>query len=175
MDKHMLNHGKSGAVHLRMSWVYDETMDAASPSFNPTTNLPPPLSALEQLQENSAETTLKLGNLANVSNMLDNFPLYLDVKRVTIRRVDFFLADLFRGYHGAFELGSKAQVMQLRKMKAAAWRCCRPCPPSPSLQPLLRRGQANSTALRGPPLGNGQGLRCRRVSVCWERECGCPA
>ena len=41
---------------------------------------PPDMTALQQLQLNSAETQLRMGNQHLVTHMLDTFPLLLDVK-----------------------------------------------------------------------------------------------
>ena len=43
-------------------------------------NLPPDATALEQLQLNSAETQLRMGNQLLVTQMLDTFPLLFDVR-----------------------------------------------------------------------------------------------
>ena len=112
MDHNMLNHGKVGLLEMKMSWEYNEEMDAFSERYNPE-HTPPVLTALEQLQANSAETNLKLGNPYLVSNMIDTFPLLFDVKRITIRDVHFFLGDLFRGYAGAEEAGATPQAIHV--------------------------------------------------------------
>jgi hypothetical protein len=83
--------GQCGEIYLRLSW-----------SYRPGLALPPPprLTALEQLSLNSAETTLRLGNPAGVQAVLTHLPFLLDVRRVTIRDVEFFVKDLFMGRRG---------------------------------------------------------------------------
>lgn len=51
-----------------------------------------------ELQENSAETTLRMGSIANVINMLKRFPYLLEVEAVVFRNIELHLADLFAGY-----------------------------------------------------------------------------
>ena len=115
MDKSMLRHGQIGSVHLRMSWLYDPAMDKGHELFNEEEHGDSHArskktgTALEQLQMNSNETMLKLGNLLLVSNMIDTFPVLFTAKRITIRNINFFLGDLFRGYEGAAEKGATPQ------------------------------------------------------------------
>lgn len=112
----MLKHRQLGSVQMRMSWIYDPSCDPASDKY--TNEFPPPrLTALEQLQQNSDETTLKAGNMSLIGNMLDNFPLLFNVKRVTIRDIHFFLEDLFRGFHGAEDLGVGAKAMVVQNIE----------------------------------------------------------
>lgn len=56
------------------------------------------LKALEQLQENSAETTLKLGNLQLLAHLLADFPVLFDVRAFELNRINFHLKALFQGY-----------------------------------------------------------------------------
>ena len=98
-DKNFLNHGepefengrmkpgtekRPGCIKLKMSWVYDKRFDARTAEGRNNglsmTDPPPDMTALEQLQLNSAETQLRLGNPLLVTQMLDSFPLLLDVK-----------------------------------------------------------------------------------------------
>lgn len=115
MDKNMLRHGQLGSVHLRMSWIYDPTMDQSHELYNEDEHgdsharNKKAATALEQLQGNSNETMLKLGNLLLVSNMVDTFPVLFTAKRITLRNINFFLGDLFRGYEGAAEQGAAPQ------------------------------------------------------------------
>lgn len=116
MDRGMLKHRQLGSVQMRMSWIYDPSCDPASDKY--TNEFPTPrLTALEQLQQNSDETALKAGNMSLIGNMLDNFPLLFNVKRVTIRDIHFFLEDLFRGFHGAEDLGVGAKAMEVKNIE----------------------------------------------------------
>ena len=54
-------------------------------------------SALEQLQQNSAETTWRMGNLSACGHMLEDFPLFFDVRKFQISRINFYLKDLICG------------------------------------------------------------------------------
>lgn len=83
--------GGCGEIYLRLSWTH-------SPGLAPPS--PPRLTALEQLSLNSAETTLRLGNPAGVQAVLTHAPFLLDVRRITIRDVEFFVKDLFMGRRG---------------------------------------------------------------------------
>uniref|UniRef100_A0A7S3NI83 C2 domain-containing protein n=1 Tax=Aureoumbra lagunensis TaxID=44058 RepID=A0A7S3NI83_9STRA len=61
------------------------------------------LKALEQLQQNSAETNLKLGNLSILTHMLSDFPVLFDIHAFELNRVNFYLKALFAGYETANE------------------------------------------------------------------------
>lgn len=110
MNAHKLGHGKCGSIKLHMSWLYACRFDVTSPSFDRTV-LPPNLTAMQQLQQNSDETALKLGNVDLVANMLRAFPLTLHVKRCTLREMHVFLGDLFSGFTGSEELGRKDKAI----------------------------------------------------------------
>ena len=83
--------GSCGEVHLRLHWRHAVGLEAPTPL---------PLTALEQLSMNSAETALRLGNPAGVQSLLSGLPFLLDVKRIAIRDVEFFVKDLFMGRRG---------------------------------------------------------------------------
>ena len=126
MDRNMLSHGATGSVHLKMSWIYDPKMDHLSPEFDSLDEqdkkeveekLPLPLTAMQQLQMNSNETSLKLGNPLLVSHMLHCFPVLFIVKRVTIRNINFFLGDLFSGYDGAADKGKEAKAIHVENIE----------------------------------------------------------
>lgn len=114
MDREMLGHGTVGSLELRMSWKYLPHFDSMSGVYDHTSVPTRKLKALDQLKENSEETRLRLGNILLVSQMLDSFPLLVDVDRVTIRDVHFFLGDLFRGFLGAEETGVKDHAIDIR-------------------------------------------------------------
>mmetsp|Transcript_911 Transcript_911/g.2052 ORF Transcript_911/g.2052 Transcript_911/m.2052 type:complete len:1379 (+) Transcript_911:271-4407(+) len=80
--------GNNGEIEMWIQWAYTEEGIQEKPKN---------LTALQQLTENSAETTLRLGNVDNVMRMLRRFPALMNVKRVIIRDVEFYLKDLFRG------------------------------------------------------------------------------
>eukprot|EP00633_Aureoumbra_lagunensis_P008064 CAMPEP_0197325098 /NCGR_PEP_ID=MMETSP0891-20130614/71484_1 /TAXON_ID=44058 ORGANISM="Aureoumbra lagunensis, Strain CCMP1510" /NCGR_SAMPLE_ID=MMETSP0891 /ASSEMBLY_ACC=CAM_ASM_000534 /LENGTH=935 /DNA_ID=CAMNT_0042818011 /DNA_START=1477 /DNA_END=4284 /DNA_ORIENTATION=- len=63
-----------------------------------------PLTALEQLQMNSAETEKKLGNIAQVEKMLEDFPLLFDVRALEVSHINIYLRPLFSGYRGLGDL-----------------------------------------------------------------------
>jgi hypothetical protein len=92
-------------VELKLHWYYDAT----TPELNKKTDK----SALEQLQENSKETNLKLGSVRKVRAMLEHLPLLFNIKRATIRNIEFYLKDLF-------VTGGKG-YMEYKKEDAAAW------------------------------------------------------
>ncbi|KAJ8606632.1 hypothetical protein CTAYLR_008395 [Chrysophaeum taylorii] len=56
------------------------------------------LKALEQLQQNSAEFNLSLGNLGLWGNFLADFPLLFSVNTLELNRIKFHLKALFMGY-----------------------------------------------------------------------------
>jgi len=83
-----LDVGKNGEIELWMNWTY-------VPEDIPWK--PKKLTALQQLTENSGETTLRLGHVPNVMRMLRRFPILLNVERIVIRDIKFYLRDLFGG------------------------------------------------------------------------------
>ena len=94
LNRDMGKQGEMGEVQLRVQWKHEEGVLVP----------PPPVqSALAQMQENSAETALRLGNLPEVQAMLESFPLLLNCKRITFRNVNFYLIDLFLGSKGEAE------------------------------------------------------------------------
>ena len=83
-----------------------------------------PLTALAQLQQNSAETGFRLGSLGDVRRMLDDFPLLLDVRAFGVKDVRLHLNELFSGYKGrgdAFghKFGADALTRLLKKDEPA--------------------------------------------------------
>uniref|UniRef100_A0A6V3IJT5 C2 domain-containing protein n=1 Tax=Lotharella globosa TaxID=91324 RepID=A0A6V3IJT5_9EUKA len=80
--------GDCGEIELWMNWTYKEKNKNW---------LPPRLTALQQMTENSAETNLRLGHVPNILTMLQRFPVMLNVDRITIRDIKFYLKDLFTG------------------------------------------------------------------------------
>ena len=113
LDSELRSVGAShGEIEMEVSWHHKEGFDSG---WNPA-----PLKALEQLTENSGETKLRLGNFDAVRAMLDAFPLLLNVRRVTIRDVSFFLKDLFLGYKGAMEKkGVKEEALRVDFLETA--------------------------------------------------------
>ena len=63
-----------------------------------------PMTALEQLQENSAETSLRLGDVGLCRAMLEDFPLLFDVRACSLRDANAYLSELFAGYKGKGDL-----------------------------------------------------------------------
>jgi hypothetical protein len=60
---------------------------------------------MQQMTQNSNESTLRIGNTAAVRTMLTAFPLLLNARRVTIRHAKLFLKDLFAGHKQLHGLG----------------------------------------------------------------------
>ena len=72
-----------------VAWVTPHTLDS-------TATLP----SLEQLQQNSDETNLRLGCVPHALTMLRTFPLLFEARRFVVSDVQFFLKDLFMGARG---------------------------------------------------------------------------
>ena len=80
------------------------------PPHMPSPRTPPPrapFTALEQLTQNSVESQLRLGSPRRAQLYLSALPYLLDVHRVTIRDIHFFVKDLFMGLRGQVEAGSR--------------------------------------------------------------------
>jgi hypothetical protein len=105
--------GECGELRLRIRWFYDPKTEVANKKQT----------ALQQLKINSAESQLRLGNPRDVFRMLEQFPLLLAVKRVTIRDADFYgLNELFKGYEGSADAAARKQRVaeeKAAKSKAA--------------------------------------------------------
>lgn len=100
--------GQLGELEMELTWFHTSYEDAGGSSgADGAAGSSAVKPALEQLQENSDETWLRLGDLRRVSVMLATFPYSLDIERVTLRNVNFFLADLFVGRKGLKELGGR--------------------------------------------------------------------
>ena len=96
---------RSAHVELRLRWYYDpngpsghELLARTLSGVTGSGGVGRPLTALEQLQANSDETNLKLGNLARVGDMLSDFPLLFDVHMFEVTRIRFSLKALFMRY-----------------------------------------------------------------------------
>ena len=63
----------------------------------------PRFSAMEQLTQNAEESQLRVGNPQRAQRYLSALPFLLDVQRVTVRDLDFFVKDLFMGLRGQVE------------------------------------------------------------------------
>ncbi len=94
MSRHWDKLGQRGAVEMRIRWYYNPML---GPSYFVKR------SALANLDENSKETHLRMGNKSRVKRMLNNIPVLFNVHRVSFNNVHFFLQDLFRGSEGAAE------------------------------------------------------------------------
>jgi hypothetical protein len=101
--------GECGELRLRIRWHHDPNVAVIKKK----------LTALQQLKLNSAESQLRLGKPADVFRMLEQFPLLLAVKRVTIRDADFYgLNELFKGYEGAADAAARKQKAAEEKREA---------------------------------------------------------
>lgn len=100
-------------LDLEVAWVADER---APSHFDHVSRL----TSLEQLQEGSDETNLKLGNLKLVAHMLADFPLLFDVRHFVVNDVNFYLRALFMGHSSDHShRGVHIQQLDLRdKLKA---------------------------------------------------------
>jgi len=98
MNRRWKAKGELGDINMKIRWYYD-----AAVVMPPETSK----SALFSLDQNSKETNLRLGNKVKVKQMLSRVPILFNINRVSIRNVEFFLQDLFRGSKGQAEKLSK--------------------------------------------------------------------
>jgi len=97
MNRRYRGVGKCGKIEMALQWRFmPESMLKRKVDF-------PPLTALAQLQENSAESRMRMGDLSRVKYWLNREPFLYDIKRVTVRGVRYYVQDLFRGYKGRME------------------------------------------------------------------------
>ena len=71
---------------------------------------------MDQLQENSLETSRRLGSGGMLKQMLEDFPVLFDVKSLEITQINFYLKELFTGY-GTRESRSEQMRRQLAEIK----------------------------------------------------------
>jgi hypothetical protein len=95
VDTRGIQEGKLGEIQLRLAWSHDP--EAKPPNERP-------LTAMEQMKVNSAESKVRLGSFAEVKCMLESFPVLLNCRRLTFRDVNFYLKDLFMGMQGDAEV-----------------------------------------------------------------------
>ncbi|KAJ1454594.1 hypothetical protein M885DRAFT_521502 [Pelagophyceae sp. CCMP2097] len=94
----------AGAVALRLSWAHD----AAGPTHE-ILLAQQRQTALEQLQANSAETALKVGDVELARQMLRDFPIRFDFRDLRLTKINFHLKALFMGFSG--ETASQKQAI----------------------------------------------------------------
>lgn len=81
-------------LELELEWYYDSERGLSQDEMLAVK----PLTALQQLQQNSLETQLKLGNIGLVMQMLDDFPISFDVRALDISHIRVNVKQLFMGY-----------------------------------------------------------------------------
>lgn len=124
-------HPVGACVDMELSWVHDPN----GKTHDQIMSMPRRLTALEQLQQNSAETKLKLGNQRQLKHMLKDFPLLFDVQSLQLNRVHFHLKPLFMG----FESESKnAKALFLDKVDLRSKLKAKPGQPGVDLYALSR-------------------------------------
>mmetsp|Transcript_9694 Transcript_9694/g.21072 ORF Transcript_9694/g.21072 Transcript_9694/m.21072 type:complete len:547 (+) Transcript_9694:57-1697(+) len=96
MDKKWKRRGECGEIEMLIRWYHDPEFDTGRAEAART--------AMSSLDQNSKETNLRLGSRERVTDMLNHVPVLFNMHRVTIRKVSFFLQDLFRGNVGHAEL-----------------------------------------------------------------------
>lgn len=84
-------------IELRLRWYRDSKNGLSQADLLALK----PLTALEQINQNSLETSLKLGKLKLVTQMLEDFPLLFDVRSLQITHVVCDLKALFMGHQAA--------------------------------------------------------------------------
>jgi hypothetical protein len=97
INKHHRGVGKCGKIEMAMQWRY-----VPEDKLKRKSELPP-LSAMAQMQENGDETRLRMGDMSRVKYWLDREPFLYDIRRVTVRGIQFHIQDLFRGHKGRAE------------------------------------------------------------------------
>jgi len=86
--------GLSGEIDMRIHWAHVEQLPPLKA---------PRRTAMAQLQENSAETALRMGNVAELRGVLGRLPLRLSCGDVCFRDAEVSIKDLFTGYKGDVE------------------------------------------------------------------------
>jgi len=89
-----LGRGLSGEIDMRIHWAHVEQLPPLKA---------PRRTAMAQLQENSTETTLRMGNVAELRGVLGRLPLRLSCGDVCFREAEVSIKDLFTGYKGDVE------------------------------------------------------------------------
>lgn len=90
VDINYQNEGAHGDVNIRLRWFYDPTVSDVG-ELTPTSQ-----SALDQITDNSNETRMRLGDIEQLINQLNHFPVLFDVGRVVVRNAKMSVHDLLR-------------------------------------------------------------------------------
>jgi len=101
-----LGKGFSGEVDMRLHWMHAASLPPPPPPKRRT--------AMEQLNENSGETALRLGNVRELRTALSSLPLRLSCGEVAFRDVSVGIKDLFTGYKGDIEMDLRDELANCR-------------------------------------------------------------
>ena len=101
-----LGKGFSGEVDMRLHWMHAASLPPPPPPKRRT--------AMEQLNENSGETALRLGNVCELRTALSSLPLRLSCGEVAFRDVSVGIKDLFTGYKGDIEMDLRDELANCR-------------------------------------------------------------
>lgn len=89
MNKDFRGVGRCGKLEMAIQWRYvPEAKLRRKLEF-------PPLSALAQLQENSEESRLRMGDMARIKYWLNHEPFLFDVQRMSVFNFKMYLQDIF--------------------------------------------------------------------------------
>jgi len=114
-NKHFRGVGKCGKIEMALQWRY-----VPEDRLRRRVDLPP-LSALAQLQENSDESRMRMGDMQRVKYWLNREPFLFDIKRMTVRGFKFHLQDLFRGYKGRAETAGGVDKIHFINLHKVEW------------------------------------------------------
>jgi len=91
-DAKWQNVGKCGEINLRMRWRIDSSVAAAPFKMQ---------KGLDQITENSNETKLRLGDMDELTDVLNHVPVLFDFKLVMVTEAKVSIKDLFKSKKAA--------------------------------------------------------------------------
>lgn len=143
----LVESGKDLTVTLELCYFYDDQIATNEVNYAQQMHKSGKR-ALEQLQQNSCETTWRMGNLSQVGHMLEDFPLLFDVRKFQVSRINFYLKDLFAG------TATNEMIEAVRRRVLFAWsrgggvRNCRVAPHAVGSMSHARRSTSSPSRAR---------------------------
>lgn len=95
LGPHKLSEGLHGELDMRLHWMHDSELLKPAP--------PPPKTAIAHLNENKAETLMRMGNLRELREVLIRLPIRIRSKTVMLHDVEVSIKDIFTGKNGHVE------------------------------------------------------------------------
>jgi hypothetical protein len=101
LGAHQLGDGLCGEIDMRLHWVHDSEL----PNLPRTRK-----AAIAHLNENKAETLMRMGNVRELRDILRRLPIRIRSRTVVLQDVEVSIKDIFSGLNGHVESKSKKEA-----------------------------------------------------------------